>query len=395
MNPQLCQQALDGVGSGVAASLYAVDCAANATAQAAFGRLFGENGALLPALIILLTLYVAFFGFSLITGRSRLGISALTPRMITLGLVLTFATSWIAYQSVVWNLAVGAPDQIAGVLMGTKGSATQIFAGKIDVVMSALMEATGEQADAGAATFSPPGLLWLGGTLLLLGTVGVLATSKIALAILLGLGPVFVVMALFTSTRGLFVGWLKGVVMLAVAPLFAVLGGTLMLELSVPVLRALAETPGQIDARAAMAFFMIGAVHVALMVLVLKVAGTMVAGWTVFGLSGSGKDADRAPATAAPPAAPAAALVAAMAEANRPAPARAIRMGPSAPMAANDTGPANASSRETRIVAAATSAAAHSPAADANASLSRTRGIGSRFRAPANTRLARSMEKFR
>ena len=68
-----------------------------------------------------------------------------------------------------------------------------------------------------------------------------------------------------------------GVVMLAVAPLFAVLGGSLMLELAVPVLRALTENPGQIDARAAMAFFMIGAVHVALMVLVLKVAGTMVA----------------------------------------------------------------------------------------------------------------------
>jgi len=394
VNPQLCQQALDGVGSGVAASLYAVDCAASATAQAAFGRLFGENGALLPALIILLTLYVAFFGFSLITGRSRLGISALTPRMITLGLVLTFATSWIAYQSVVWNLAVGAPDQIAGILMGTSGSATTIFAGKIDVVMGALMEATGDQADAGAATFSPPGLLWLGGTLLLLGTVGVLATSKIALAILLGLGPVFVVMALFASTRGLFVGWLKGVVMLAVAPLFAVLGGSLMLELSVPVLRSLTQTPGQIDAQAAMAFFMIGAVHVALMVLVLKVAGTMVAGWTVFGLASGGKDAERMPAAAAPPAAPAAAAVAATAEGGRPAPTRAIRMGPSAPMAANDTGPAAASSRETKIIAAAASVAAHSPVASANASLSRTRGIGSRFRGPANTRLARSMEKF-
>jgi type IV secretion system protein VirB6 len=183
--------------------------------------------------------------------------------------------------------------------------------------------------------------------------------------------------------------------MLAVAPLFAVLGGSLMLELSVPVLRALAETPGKIDAQAAMAFFMIGAVHVALMVLVLKVAGTMVAGWTVFGLAGGDKDADRTPAAAAPPAAPATAQLAATAEANRPAPARAIRMGPSAPMAANDTGPAPASSRETRIVAAATAAAAHAPAASANASLSRSRGIGSRFRAPANSRLARSMEKFK
>ena len=394
MSPQLCQQALESMGSGVAASLYAVDCAAGATAQAAFGRLFGSDGALLPALTVLLTLYVAFFGFSLITGRSRLGISALTPRMITLGLVLTFATSWLAYQSVVWNLAVGAPDWIAGKLMGTTGSATQIFAGKIDVVMTALMEATGDQADAAAATFSPPGLLWLGGTLLLLGTVGVLATSKIALAILLGLGPVFVVMALFTSTRGLFVGWLKGVVMLAIAPLFAVLGGSLMLDLAVPVLSGLAQTPGEIDARAAMAFFMIGAVHVALMVLVLKVAGTMVAGWTVFGMAGSGKDAERSPPAAVPAPAPAA-VSAAAAEAARPAPSRAIRLGPAAPLAANDTGPAGATSRETRIVGAAS--AAHSARADsaasANASLSRVRGIGSRFRAPANARLARSMEK--
>src|SRR5690606_18379283 len=163
VNPQFCQQALDGVGSGVAASLYAVDCAASATAQAAFGHLFGSQGALLPALTILLTLYVAFFAFSLITGRSRIGVSALTPRMITLGLVLTFATSWLAYQGVVWNLAVGAPDYLAGVLTGSEGSATQVFADKIDVVLGALMQASDAQASETApTTFSPEGLMWLG-----------------------------------------------------------------------------------------------------------------------------------------------------------------------------------------------------------------------------------------
>jgi type IV secretion system protein VirB6 len=60
--------------------------------------------------------------------------------MMTLGLVLTFATSWVAYQGVVWNLAIGAPDQIAGVLMGTKGSATQIFADRIDLIFAAVAE---------------------------------------------------------------------------------------------------------------------------------------------------------------------------------------------------------------------------------------------------------------
>ena len=52
-------------------------------------------------------------------------------------------------------------------------------------------------------------------------------TCKIALAILLAVGPVFVVLALFKGTRGLFAGWLKALVMLALTPLFAVLGGAI------------------------------------------------------------------------------------------------------------------------------------------------------------------------
>ena len=380
-----CRQAMEGVGSGVAASLRGVDCAASATAQAAFGRLFGASGGLLIALQILLAIYVAFFGYSLITGRSRIGVAALTPRMMTLGLVLTFATSWAAYQGVVWNLAVGAPNEIAALLTGVDGSATQVFADKIDVVFAALIEASSDSAMEGASsTFSPPGLLWLGGTLLLLGTVGVLATCKIALAVMLAVGPVFVVLALFNGTRGLFTGWLKAVVLLAVTPLFAVLGGSLMLELAVPVLSALAQTPGQIDPRAAMGFFMIGAVHAALMVLVLKVAGTMVAGWSVFGLAGGRGESDNAGASAAARAAPTAAASAAPLLDPRtagPAPSRQIRMSgaAAAPLAAaNDAGPAVASTqRETTIIAGAVGSTGAQ-----SGSVSRARGIGSRFRAP-------------
>jgi type IV secretion system protein VirB6 len=398
MNASYCQQAMDSVGTSVAASLRAVDCAAGMSAEAAFGRLFGANGALLQALMIVLTLYVAFFAFSLITGRSRLGVSALTPRMITLGLVLTFATSWAAYQNVVWNLAIGAPDQLAGILTGIKGSATQAFADKIDIVFNALVTATGSAAD-NATAFSPPGLLWLGGTLMLLGTVGVLATSKIALAILLGLGPVFVVLALFRSTRGLFVGWLKGVVLLALTPLFAVVAGSLMLDLSVPVLRKLGETPGQIDDTAAMAFFMIGSVHVALMFRVLKVAGTLVSGWAVFGLAHRpGQDGERplAAAAAARPAPATAAFAATPAQAfASPDPSRDIRVvRGTLPSAANDIAGAEGSvRRETHIVSGTPAAAA---SGGGQAAVSRARGIGSRFRsAPPKTGLTRPTEKFR
>ncbi|WP_336981157.1 type IV secretion system protein [Altererythrobacter fulvus] len=397
MSPQ-CQQAVAEVGNGIGASLRGVDCLAADMTQAAFGRLFGSGGALVPALTIILTLYVAFFAFALITGRTRIGIRALTPRIVTLGMVLTLATSWLAYQTLVWNVATGAPDQIAGILTGTKGSATQVFGDKIDIVFTAIQDATGQgqQQEAGAprkdiSTFSPEGMMWMGGTLLLLGTVGVLVTARIALAVLMAVGPVFVVLALFPGTRGLFAGWLRAWVMMAVTPLFAVVGGTMILELAVPIINSLVAVPGKLDPRAAMAFFLIGAVHVSLMIMVIKLGATMVGNWSVFGLAGSGgrEPRDSAPAPTAHNAPVSVELAAAQAQAQgSPAPRR-IAIAPAvAGMAANDAGPSGSSthSRETRIVGS--EAGASGPL---SSSPSRARGIGSRFRAAP----VRSSEKFK
>lgn len=286
-----CDALVANASDGVAAALRAVDCLSGETTGSAFSRLFGAGGALMPALTLLLTLYIAFFAFSLLTGRSRIGISALTPRMLTLGLVLTFATSWVAYQSVVWNLATGAPDQIAGILLGARGSATQLFADRIDLLFAAISETAGSAAQgapqqAGQGSFTPGNLMWLGALLLMLGTVGILVTARIALAVLLALGPIFVTMLIFGGTRGLFAGWLRGVVLTALTPLFAVLGGSFMIELAVPIVAGLRGAEG-IDGRAAMALFVMAAVHCALMALALRVASTMVAGWSIFGLSGS------------------------------------------------------------------------------------------------------------
>jgi type IV secretion system protein VirB6 len=379
-----CQQALDGVGMGVANALRAVDCTATAMTGQAFGRLFASGGVMAPVLTILLTMFVAIYAIMLLLGRTNLSIRALLPRMITVGLVITFATSWVAYNAVVWNLAIGAPDQLASILTGTSGSATITFADKIDVVFLAIQEVSqgaGGADGQGITAFSPAGLLWMGALLFLLGTVGILVTARIALALLIALGPVFVVMALFNGTRGLFTGWVKGVTMLALTPLFAVLGGSVMLELSVPILSALTQSPGQIDPQAAMAFFLVGAVHVALMVMVLKVAGTMVSGWRVFGLvpdPAADKGRDMAGGTATP--APAAMQQSAQPTLQQSAgqPRRAPVTGATTAIAANDTGgtATHATNRETRIY----TASGNGQIAPLNPATSRTRGIGNRFR---------------
>lgn len=379
-----CDLAAQSMGTGVSAALSAVDCIASGVSEQAFNRLFGTEGQLAFALTLLLGLYVAFFGISLMLGRANLSVRALLPKMMTLGLVLTFATSFVAFSTIFYNIFIGGPDQIAGILTGTSGeSATAVFAQKLDVVFLAIQQASGDTKDINA--FSPPGMMWLGAMLLLLGTVGLLVTARIGLALLLAVGPIFVVLALFEGTRGLFTGWLKGLVMLALAPLFAVLGGSIMLELAVPILAALVAVPGQIDQQAAMAFFLVGSVHVALMFLALKVASTMVAGWQVFGLV---PDKERSRPGDAPRsvAAPAVAATTPRSSAVAPASAgltpRRVDVVPAqAVIAANDTGPANVS-RKTRVYA--TGGGAGAQVTPLNPAASRTRGIGNRFRSAGN-----------
>jgi type IV secretion system protein VirB6 len=381
--------------AGLAPALRAIDCLTGQATATAFGRLFGAQGVLIPALTILLTLYVAFFAIGLLTGRSRLGVSALTPRMMTLGLVLTFATSWAAYQNVVWQLATGAPDQLAGLVAGTHGSATQAFADRLDRLFGAVADAAQAAAKPAPATatgitpapstvggFSASTVLWLAAIMLLLGTVGVMVTAKIALAVLLALGPVFVLFALFGGTRGLFEGWLKGVVLFALAPMLAVLlGGAAVIALT-PVADGIAMSGGEPDPRTVGVLFVGAAVHVALMVMALKVATVLVAGWRLPGFAAGrgGTAADqavRAAAAAAAVAAPPPSLSGERGRADDRVRGIVAGLAPS-PEPASPVEDARAR-RSAQVIALAdhrrADAAPGRPRSDAQ-------GLGSRFRAP-------------
>ena len=272
--------------AGVADALSKVDCLATDATSMSFGRLFGAHGSFQTALTIILTLYIALLAFNLLTGRSALRVSVLTPRMMTLGLVLTFATSWIAYQSVVWNLATGAHDEIASVLVGTKGSATTLFAQQLDGMYAAITDAVSNiapQNPAAAAAVpamaSPANILSIAALILLLGTVGVLVVCRLALAALLIIGPVFIVLALFDGTRGLFEGWLKGVAMFAVVPLLTVVMGSGALVAIGPMVAGLADANGAIPLRTAVSILVASIIYASLMLLVLKVAATLTRSW--------------------------------------------------------------------------------------------------------------------
>ena len=142
-----CDLVTQDMGAGVASALAAVDCIASQVSEQAFGRIFGTDGQLAVVLTTLLIFYVAFFGISLMLGRSNLSVRALLPKMMTLGLVLTFATSFAAFSTAFYNLFVLGPDWVAGVLTDSSGSATATFATKLDIVFLAVQEASTGEVD--------------------------------------------------------------------------------------------------------------------------------------------------------------------------------------------------------------------------------------------------------
>ncbi len=384
---------------GIADALRNIDCVTGNAVETAFARLFGTSSALSQALTLILTIYIALLAISMLTGRTQLRLSLLTPRMLQLGLVLTFATSWVAYQSVGWDLLTGAPDQIAGVILGNQGSATQLFAQRLDVLFDVIANsahlAQGANATATVGTVpmvanaspKPADLLWMGSLMLLVGTVGVLIVARIALAAVMALGPVFIIMALFKGTRGLFEGWLKTAIMLALTPLFAVLIGGGTLVMAAPMIRALARAGGQVSLGLATNIFLAAFVYLSLMVLAMRAAAMITGSLRLGGRS----DADLAASDAAggqgvvgllpPPAA----FASNAGEAGSPPPdervrelVRSLNTGSPA-VAANDVAPAE-SDRRTVIVPATPSLSAEpglTPGGDP-----RVRSLGQGFRAP-------------
>ncbi|NCU12754.1 MAG: type VI secretion protein, partial [Sphingomonadaceae bacterium] len=160
-------------------------------------------------------------------------------------------------------------------------------------------------------------------------------------------------------------------------------------ELLVPIVANLRSGEG-INGRAALSLFMIAAVHVALMAMVLRVAGSMVAGWQVFGLAGKGEAgrdgvAAQAAAAAVPFPAPGATPGSAPAAFAR----RSAGLVPVAIMAGGESSTSTA--RTAEGTTRSSSRTVITQTGSENSALPprqppRTRGVGSRFSSTAGSR---------
>ena len=194
-----------------------LDCQARALGENGFQALAG--GAMGTAILsAMVTVFIALIGYRLLLGHvpdARDGIGW----AVRLGIVLALVTSWPAFQSLVYRVAVDAPPDIAAVLLPASGLAGESLAERVQIsydtlrlgISNAPAAAAAQAGQPAAATVTPPLLLPLKKTasLLVISTMGLAGALRIAIGFLLAVAPLAIMSLLFRGTNGLFIGWAR------------------------------------------------------------------------------------------------------------------------------------------------------------------------------------------
>lgn len=180
----------------------------------------------LPAALVtvLMVLYVATIGYRLVLSR-RLDVADLVYAAARLGVVIALATTLSAFSALFYNVATQGPTELAAMALAPTGlqSVSPTQASHDVAADLAILAPTAPQASAGgdpavvrAATPNGPSAD-IGGAVLVLSCAGFGLAARLALAVVLASGPLFIATALFDLSTGLFIGWLRALAALFLA----------------------------------------------------------------------------------------------------------------------------------------------------------------------------------
>ena len=208
----------------------------NAWLNALLAGYIGDNvsriaSALEPAIVTLGILYVMVWGYLELTGQIEEPFLSGVKRLLTLALILGSALGLWLYNSVIVDTFFNAPTELGAVIVGAfdpVGIVDQIIfeggdAANLLLQKGGLLDGNFAYYLAGIGVYAIVGLTAIY-------TIFLLALSRIALSVLLALGPLFIALLFFESTKRFFEAWLAQLANYAFIAILAVLVAALMLR---------------------------------------------------------------------------------------------------------------------------------------------------------------------
>jgi type IV secretion system protein VirB6 len=189
------------------------------------------SAALEPAIVTMATVYVMVWGYLQLTGRIEQPVTDGLRRIVLLVVVLGVSLRLWLYNSVIVDSFYDAPAELTAAIVGAGdpvGTIDAIWLQGGTVAAQLWKEGTVWNNHVGFSIAG--GVVWLLTGLLCVYAMFLIALSHIASAVLLAIGPLFIVMLLFDSTRCFFEAWITQLATYALISILTVLVAALLLH---------------------------------------------------------------------------------------------------------------------------------------------------------------------
>ena len=234
---------------------------------------------LAPAVVTLAVLYVMVWGYLQLTGRIEEPFVAGLKRIILLVVVLGGALDLWLYNQLIVDTFFNAPGQLAAGILGAYDPINIfdqiIFAGgdaaSLLIQKGGLFNGDFSYYIAGFAIYLSVGLTAVYAMFLL-------ALSKIALSILLALGPLFIGLLFFETTKRFFESWIAQLANYAFVTILTVLVAALMLGIVSSTAQQAADEGGGIQIADAVRVCMAAGLTLLIMRQVMPMASGLASG---------------------------------------------------------------------------------------------------------------------
>ena len=226
----------DVVGSVIKETLRKVDYMVEQYVVDSWGALVDELSFLGTTLF---TLYIVYFGYQLLSGRVRLTMGEAVGRVVKMLVVYVFFVSTPALIGQAYGFFNDTPQAVGHVLVRVQDEGrykdTASIVDSLDKIGVGIWNWYGvavRKVEKGETGFKNAITFVLSVTTFALSySTFLLVMAKVAIGLLLGLGPFFVAFLLFPVTRHLFDGWIKQLISFALVPILVYAVWAMFLDL--------------------------------------------------------------------------------------------------------------------------------------------------------------------
>jgi type IV secretion system protein VirB6 len=197
----------------------------------------GNNTALVaaalePAILTLASVYIMAWGYLQLTGVIEEPVTAALKRIVTLAVIIGIGVHLWLYNSLIVDTFYRAPAQLAAAVIGTTDpvATLDVIWNRGGAVADSLWN-NGGVLSGDFGYYIAGAVVWVLLGLLCVYTMFLVALSSVALAVLLALGPLFIAMLLFDTTKRFFEAWVAQLANYALISVLTVLVAALLLQI--------------------------------------------------------------------------------------------------------------------------------------------------------------------